>query len=273
MIAVHNTTAGLRVRIDDAWFHAPELTFDDLFTASDAAAVAREAATLRAEAPGTAEMLPPVTNQEVWASGVTYLRSRDARMEESESSGANRLYDLVYDAARPELFFKATAARVRGPGQPVRIRADGTWNVPEPELTLAINSAGRIFGCTIGNDMSSRDIEGENPLYLPQAKIYRGSCALGPALFIGPPLPRETGIRLAVDRAGATVFAGATALSQIRRSFDELAEWLFRENEFPHGAWLMTGTGIVPPTEFTLASGDVIRIGIDGLGELTNTVE
>jgi 2-dehydro-3-deoxy-D-arabinonate dehydratase len=194
-------------------------------------------------------------------------------MEESEGSGANRLYDLVYEADRPELFFKATARRVVAPGRPVRIRRDGSWNVPEPELTLAVNSAGRIIGYTVGNDMSSRDIEGENPLYLPQAKIYTGSCALGPSLVLADsPLAHDTAITLAIVRDGRTVFEGATALDRMKRQLPELAEWLFRENDFPHGAYLMTGTGIVPPSTFTLQPGDLIRIEIAGLGVLENPV-
>ena len=249
-----------------------QAAIDELAAAAAAAPDSIETGELeRPPAPDRPHWLPPVDRQDVWAAGVTYERSRAARQEEPQDGGD--VYARVYTAARPELFFKAQAAWVAGAHDAVGIRCDATWNVPEPELALVANPAMQIVGYTIGNDMSSRDIEGENPLYLPQAKIYRGSCALGPALVIGPLLPRETGIRLAVDRAGDTVFAGATALSQIRRSFDELADWLFRENEFPHGAWLMTGTGIVPPTEFTLASGDVIRIGIDGLGELTNPVE
>lgn len=273
MLSVFRTTSGLRVQTPDGWFHAPELTLDALFQAENAAALALESATLRGEVPGSAEILPPVENQEVWAAGVTYLRSRDARVEESEKSGADRLYDLVYSAARPELFFKATARRVCGPGQSVRIRRDGTWNVPEPELTLAINTRGSIIGYTIGNDMSSRDIEGENPLYLPQAKIYTGSCALGPALVLTESLPPSTGIHLDILRSDTVVFHGNTALSQIKRSFPELADWLFRENDFPQGVYLMTGTGIVPPSTFTLQPGDLVRIAIDGLGVLENAVE
>ena len=214
-----------------------------------------------------------IGSQEVWAAGVTYFRSRVARMEESEGSGGDRFYDLVYEAARPELFFKATAARVRGTGAPVRIREDATWSVPEPELVLAINAAGRVFGYAIGNDMSSRDIEGENPLYLPQAKVYRGSCALGPWLTVCPPLAETTAISISISRDGEEVFAGATTLSQLKRKPQELADWLFRENEFPTGAYLFTGTGIVPPGTWTLERGDVVRIVIDGLGTLENAVE
>jgi len=273
MLHVFATTSGLRLRTPDGWSHAPGLTFDALFQSEAPAALAFEAASLRAEPPRPDEILAPIHNQEVWAAGVTYLRSRDARMEESASSGANQLYDLVYEADRPELFFKATARRVAGPGQPVRFRRDGVWNVPEPELTLALNADGRIIGYTVGNDVSCRDIEGENPLYLPQAKIYTGSCALGPALvLIDEPLPAATPITLAILRQGAVVFEGATALSQMKRQLPDLAAWLFRENDFPHGAYLMTGTGIVPPSSFTLQDGDLVRIEIDGLGLLENPV-
>jgi 2-dehydro-3-deoxy-D-arabinonate dehydratase len=273
MLHVFATTSGLRLHTPDGWSHAPELTLDALFQSEAPAALAFEAASLRAEEPRPEELLAPVHSQEVWAAGVTYLRSRDARMEESEGSGANRLYDLVYEADRPELFFKATARRVVAPGRPVRIRRDGSWNVPEPELTLAVNSTGRIIGYTVGNDMSSRDIEGENPLYLPQAKIYTGSCALGPSLVLADsPLAHDTAITLAIVRDGRTVFEGATALDRMKRQLPELAEWLFRENDFPHGAYLMTGTGIVPPSTFTLQPGDLIRIEIAGLGVLENPV-
>ncbi|MFN0128301.1 MAG: fumarylacetoacetate hydrolase family protein [Verrucomicrobiales bacterium] len=273
MIRVYATTSGLRLHTTDGWSHAPGLSLDDLFRSDTPASLAYDAAALRAEAPRPDEILAPIQNQEVWAAGVTYLRSRDARMEESEGSGANRLYDLVYEADRPELFFKATARRVVGPGNPVRIRRDGHWNVPEPELTLALNAAGHLIGYTIGNDMSSRDIEGENPLYLPQAKIYTGSCSLGPALTLSDePLPPDTRIALTIQRAGRPVFEAAIALDRMKRTLPELAAWLFRENDFPHGAYLMTGTGIVPPTSFTLQPGDSVAIEIAGLGRLENPV-
>lgn len=209
----------------------------------------------------------------MWAAGVTYYRSRDARMEESESSGGDRFYDMVYEAERPELFFKATADRCRGHLDKVCIRSDSSWDVPEPELTLAINSNGKVFGYTVGNDMSSRSIEGENPLYLPQAKVYRGSCALGPCLVVGSGPDKEAIISVKISRAGEVVFSGNTEVSQIKRTFDELAEFLFRDNEFPNGALLMTGTGVVPDSDFTLSSGDLISISIDGIGTLENEVE
>jgi 2-dehydro-3-deoxy-D-arabinonate dehydratase len=219
-------------------------------------------------------LLPPIGMQEVWAAGVTYFRSREARMEEAAQAGGGSFYDRVYSAVRPELFFKATARRVVGSAHGVRIRSDGKWNVPEPELTLAINAHGRVFGYTIGNDMSSRDIEGENPLYLPQAKVYNKSCALGPCLYVcDDPLPRETKIQIEVRRNAASVFNGETSVANIKRGFDELAKFLYRDNTFPDGAYLMTGTGIVPPNEFTLQKSDEIRITIPPIGTLINFVE
>ena len=200
------------------------------------------------------------------------LRSRDARVEESKDAGGGSFYDRVYDAERPEIYFKASPHRVVGSGAAVRIRADSKWNVPEPELALAINHRGSVFGYTIGNDMSSREIEGENPLYLPQAKVYRGCCSLGPGLVIREPLPTATAIRIRIIRAGTEVFAGETFLSRMKRTFPELAQWLTREDNFPNGCYLLTGTGIVPPNEFTLAPGDEIQINIEGLGTLVNTV-
>jgi 2-dehydro-3-deoxy-D-arabinonate dehydratase len=223
--------------------------------------------------PGKAGVLAPIGAQEVWAAGVTYYRSRDARMEESKEAGGGDFYSRVYTADRPELFFKATPHRVSGPGQKVRIRKDSRWNVPEPELALAINSSGRVFGYTICNDMSSRDIEGENPLYLPQAKVYDGSCGLGPCLLVAEEMPAgETAIRLDILRQGTRKFEGSTTLSQLKRTPASLASWLLRDNSFPHGCFLSTGTGIVPGDGFTLESGDVVRISIDPIGELVNPV-
>ena len=218
-------------------------------------------------------LLAPIGRQEVWASGVTYLRSRDARMEESKKSGGDNFYDRVYDAERPELFFKATPERVVGPGANVRVRADSTWNVPEPELTLFITSSGKIVGYTCGNDMSSRSIEGENPLYLPQAKSYDGSAALGPCLYVpGAPIEPTTQIRLEIVRAEQAVFTNSIAISQMKRQHTELVSFLFRECSFANGCFLMTGTGIVPPDSFTLRSNDEISITIEGIGTLTNVV-
>jgi 2-dehydro-3-deoxy-D-arabinonate dehydratase len=217
-------------------------------------------------------LLPPIDLQEVWAAGVTYKRSQEAR--ERESAGAARFYDLVYSADRPELFFKSPPYRVMGPGAAVRIRRDSKWNVPEPELALVISPHLKLVGFTIGNDMSSRDIEGENPLYLPQAKCYDGACAVGPVITLAddfPPADKVT-IRLTIQRSGKDVFDGSTKLTSMKRSFEELISWLGRETAFPHGAILLTGTGIVPPDDFTLAADDVVHIDITGIGKLTNVV-
>lgn len=219
-------------------------------------------------------LLPPVAGQEIWASGITYQRSKSARMDESKDAGGGDFYDRVYAAPRPELFFKSTASRAAGHRQGVRIRRDSAWNVPEPELTLVINTSGKIIGYTIGNDMSSRDIEGENPLYLPQAKTYDRSAAVGPGILIThTPLPPETSIRLVIMRSEEEVFSGIVEISQITRKFTDLVEYLYRETSFPQGCLLMTGTGIVPPNEFTLHPGDEIRITIDPVGTLVNHVE
>lgn len=223
-------------------------------------------------APSPASAHAPIGSQEVWAAGVTYRRSRDARMVESHDVGADTFYDMVYEADRPELFFKATPHRVVGHGGPVRIRADSTWNVPEPELTLAISRAGRIIGATIGNDMSSRSIEGDNPLYLPQAKVYSGSASLGPRIVLGELPPASTEIRCRIEAAGVVAFEGCTTLDRITRPFEELVEYLMRDNEFPAGVFLMTGTGIVPPDDFTLEPGHVVQITIDPVGTLVNHV-
>jgi 2-dehydro-3-deoxy-D-arabinonate dehydratase len=220
------------------------------------------------------QLLPPIGSQEVWASGVTYYRSKVGRQEESKSSGGGDFYARVYEAERPELFFKATAHRVVGHLDKVRIRKDSTWNVPEPELTLVITSTGKIVGYTIGNDMSSRSIEGENPLYLPQAKTYDGSASIGPCIYVTDrPLNADTLIRLNVIRAGYTAFEGSIAISQIVRKFEDLVSFLFRECSFPSGCLLMTGTGIVPDGDFTLQKGDAIHITIGPIGTLINSVE
>ncbi|GAC1414750.1 MAG: fumarylacetoacetate hydrolase family protein [Acidobacteriaceae bacterium] len=219
------------------------------------------------------EALAPVDTQEVWASGVTYYRSRSARIEESKDAGGGTFYDRVYSAERPELFFKSIGRKVIGPGGTVRIRSDARWSVPEPELTLVVNAAGEIVGYTIGNDMSSRDIEGENPLYLPQAKVYQGSCAIGPCILVAEePMAKTTRIHIAIERAGKIAFEGETTLAELKREPQQLVQYLFRDNSFPDGALLMTGTGIVPGDEFTLASADLIRIEIAGIGVLQNVV-
>jgi len=218
-------------------------------------------------------LLAPIGSQELWAAGVTYLRSRDARMEESKSSGASDCYQQVYDAERPELFFKSLAHRVSAHKEPVNIRKDSVWNVPEPELTLLINSKGRINGYTIGNDMSSRSIEGENPLYLPQAKMYERAAALGPCIFVTEePISPSTIIDLNIERNGQSVFTGQIALDRMKRAHTELVSFLFRGFRFPNGVMLMTGTGVVPPDDFTLKAGDEVNIMIQGIGTLTNTV-
>jgi 2-dehydro-3-deoxy-D-arabinonate dehydratase len=220
-----------------------------------------------------ASLRAPIGNQEVWAAGVTYFRSRDARMEESKSAGGGNFYDRVYSAERPELFFKATPNRVVGHLGKVAIRSDASWSVPEPELTLLISPTGKILGYTIGNDMSSRDIEGENPLYLPQAKVYGRSCALGPCILVSPePLPSSTEIRLEILRAGQPRFAGSTTLSNLKRDTAVLVRYLYRDNPFPNGCFLLTGTGIVPPDAFTLLPTDEIRISIPPIGTLINFV-
>jgi 2-dehydro-3-deoxy-D-arabinonate dehydratase len=218
------------------------------------------------------KVLAPVERQEVWAVGVTYLRSKTARMEESDFSAT--AYDKVYDAPRPELFFKSMPEKVVGFGDKVGIRRDAKWNVPEPELALVLNSQGKIVGFTIGNDMSSRDIEGENLLYLPQAKIYDRSCALGPFITIGVSESevRTWKIEVQISRGESVVFRGDILIGRIKRTFDELAEYLFRSQSFPRGAVLLTGTGVVPNEDFTLQPGDVVRIDVDGIGSLENSV-
>jgi len=276
MLRLFSTADGLILERDGAFFAlAPELTLDRIFESPGPHALLQSAlADARpATAPNPARLRAPLQSQEVWAAGVTYLRSRTARMEESKVAGGGSFYDRVYEADRPELFFKASPHRVVAPGAGVGIRSDSKWNVPEPELTLAINAAGHIFGFTIGNDMSSRDIEGENPLYLPQAKVYDRSAALGPCIVITDTLPpAETVIAIEIRRAGAAVFAGETSVGRIKRPLPSLADWLFRDNSFPHGCFLMTGTGVVPPDAFTLQRGDEIRITIAPVGTLINPV-
>lgn len=247
----------------------------DVLHADDPAAVARDL--LDEDAPRLpleeVTLLAPLDAQEIWAAGVTYIRSREAR--ERESAGAASFYDKVYTAERPELFFKATPHRVSGPGGRVRVRKDSRWSVPEPELALVLSPRLQMVGYTIGNDMSARDIEGENPLYLPQAKVYDHSCAIGPVITLKdsmPPLP-QVHIHLTIERFGKTVFTGSTCLSQMARSAADLIQWLGRDNSFPHGVILLTGTGIVPPDEFTLEADDRVSIEVAGIGRLTNIVE
>ncbi len=216
---------------------------------------------------------PPIQQQEIWAAGVTYWRSREARMEEAKDSGGADFYAKVYDAVRPELFFKSTASRCVGDGEHVYIRRDSAWNVPEPELTLFATASGKIVGYTCGNDMSSRDIEGENPLYLPQAKSYDKSAAIGPCLYVPEhPIDANTTINMVIERDGEAVFSGSISINQMKRTHQELIDFLFREMSFPHGVYLMTGTCLVPPNEFTLQVGDKVSILIDKIGTLTNIV-
>ena len=267
------TTEGIFAEQDERFFRVNAQSWDELLNRPSLIADVREALrgeSLQIEA---ATILAPVQSQEVWASGVTYYRSRNARMEESKDAGGGTFYDRVYVAERPELFFKAAGWRVVGPGGAVRIREDATWSVPEPELVLVANTRGELVGYTVGNDMSSRDIEGDNPLYLPQAKVYNASCALGPCMLLAEgPLDRSMAIEIEIKRGGATAFANTTTLAELKREPEELLSFLFRELSFPDGVCLFTGTGIVPPDAFTLAHGDVIRIRIDGIGTLENQV-
>lgn len=270
---LYRTTSGIFIQNGTSWHLVPETSWDDLFNRSGLAAYLAQiaASTPAVTAPAAESILAPIGHQEVWAAGVTYFRSRTARMEESKDAGGGSFYDRVYAAERPEIFFKATPQRVANPGQAMHLRGDSKWMVPEPELTLAINSSGEIIGCTVGNDLSCRDIEGENPLYLPQAKCFKLCAALGPAVLIqSEPLSPTSRIHLQIDRAGVAAFEGETTLAQLKRTPAELAEFLFRDNTFPTGTFLMTGTGIVPGDEFTLKSGDVVKITIDGIGTLVN---
>jgi 2-dehydro-3-deoxy-D-arabinonate dehydratase len=256
----------------------PGRSLDDVFTSVVGKAELEHAlsAAEPAAMPGPfseRKILPPIGSQEVWAAGVTYLRSRTARMEESATAGGSDFYDRVYHAHRPELFFKATPHRVVGHGQTMRLRKDSRWNVPEPELTLAFTNRGELLGYCVGNDLSSRDIEGENPLYLPQAKVFDTCAALGPGLFlIDEYPPGDTSIRMTIRREKREFFSGETQIANMKQSFENLREHLFRHNSFSHGCYLMTGTGIVPSDDFTLQSGDEISITIDNVGTLTNFI-
>jgi 2-dehydro-3-deoxy-D-arabinonate dehydratase len=246
-----------------------ELSLDALLGA-DGPSLADVASMAGTEVDASARVAAPVASQEVWAAGVTYLRSRDARVEEAIEATP---YDRVYEAERPELFCKSAGWRVRGPGEPIAVRGDSTWDVPEPELTLVLDADARVVGYTIGNDVSSRSIEGANTLYLPQAKTYDGSCAIGPAIVPATEIEPPFTIRMTIERNGDTVYDDTTSTAQMRRSFDELASYLGRALTLPAGAFLMTGTGIVPDPPFTLQQDDRVTIAVDGLGALTNTVE
>lgn len=273
---LYRTASGPVVRVGSQFFRLPYTAWDAL-VARDDLRQTLEAALVRGEAVDAdvvdGPLPPPIGNQEVWAAGVTYFRSRTARMEESRTGGASDFYDRVYHADRPELFFKATPGRVVGAGGALKLRRDSRWIVPEPELTLLVAPSGRITAYTIGNDLSCRDIEGENPLYLPQAKTFDACAGLGPCLWVpeAPP-PPETPIRLDILRAGETVFTGETDLAQMKRTLDDLVRYLFAETTFPAGCLLMTGTGIVPPDDFSLVDGDEVRITIPPIGTLVNTV-
>ena len=245
----------------------------DILESEDPAATANSLSQNTETIPlASASLLAPIDQQEVWAAGVTYKRSKNARMEESETAAS--CYDRVYESPRPEIFFKATPSRVSGPGQPVRIRVDSTWNVPEPEVCVVLNSRHQIVGFTVGNDMSSRDIEGENPLYLPQAKVYNQCCGLGPWITLATAMPpREaTAIQLTIRRDNEIAFSGESAIDQMARTFEDLVSWLTRDNNLIHGAFLLTGTGIVPDSDFTLHPGDLVEISVEGIGTLSNTV-
>src|SRR5947209_13426025 len=273
---LYRTTHGIFVEDNSAWYRLPSSDWSAITSRDDLSSHLRSfiGEGNRAQAPDLKTILPPIEKQEVWAAGVTHYRSRTARMEEAEAAGGGTFYDRVYEAARPELFLKATPHRVVGFGGTVHIRSDSKWNVPEPELALVTTPAGRLIGYTIGNDMSSRDIEGENPLYLPQAKVYKRSCGLGPCIFVSDsPLAPETKISITIVRDEQPVFSEETTLSQLKRDPQSLIEYLYRENSFPFGAILLTGTGIIPPDKFTLAIGDEVRISIGNIGTLTNRVD
>jgi 2-dehydro-3-deoxy-D-arabinonate dehydratase len=275
-LILYRTAEALFVKHEDHAYPLEEISLDALIAHPDLHAHLTAAidATPPADHLLHTPLLAPIGNQEVWASGVTYYSSRRARIAESKDAGGGDFYDRVYTAERPELFFKAVAHKVAGPDSFVKIRRDATWSVPEPELTLLINPRAQIIGYTIGNDMSSRDIEGANPLYLPQAKVYDRSCALGPGILIrSEPMPTATQIQLDILRAGHPEFSGATTLAELKRDPATLVEYLFRDHTFPYGCFLLTGTGIVPPDSFTLQSNDEIQITIDGIGTLRNTVE
>lgn len=275
---LHHTRAGFFLEHDHGFYAVESASWDALITRDDLGShlmtlAARSAVLQRNPLDDVSSVLPPIGSQEVWAAGVTYYRSRDARMGESQAAGGGSFYDRVYSAERPELFFKSSAHRVVGHQGKVAIRRDAHWSVPEPELTLLVSPSGKILGYTVGNDMSSRDIEGENPLYLPQAKVYDHSCALGPGILVSSdPLPSSTRISLDILREGKTAFSGSTMLANLKRDPASLVQYLYRDNSFPAGCFLLTGTGIVPPDSFTLQLGDEIQISIEGIGTLINTV-
>ena len=277
-IRIYKTNKGIVVHQGNDFFLSKESDWDKFINRRDLFKKVNDevkSLSVNADLSGliTNNSTPPIGTQEIWAAGVTYLRSREARMEESKDAGGGDFYAKVYEANRPELFFKAPSYRTVGSGEIVRIRKDSHWNVPEPELTLFICSEGTIEGYTIGNDMSSRDIEGENPLYLPQAKSYNASAAIGPCLFVpGKPIHPDSMIRLEIKRQNELIFSGEISINRMKRKHTELVEYLFRETSFPNGVYLMTGTGVVPPDHFTLKPGDEIKISIDKIGTLLNIV-
>jgi 2-dehydro-3-deoxy-D-arabinonate dehydratase len=273
---LYRTTEGIIITKNDHCYLAAETDWDHFLNDNDLfLKMAALVKTLRPTGSGieSYNLLPPIQQQELWACGVTYLRSKVGRQEESKAAGGSDFYAKVYDAERPEVFFKATAHRVVGDGAMVNIRKDSIWDVPEPELTLVVTHTGKIVGYTIGNDMSSRSIEGENPLYLPQAKTYDGCAAVGPCIYVpADPLPLDTTISLEIRRHQHLVFEGQVSINQMKRTPEELVSYVYRACSFPNGCLIMTGTGIVPANDFTLLSGDEIRISIDHIGTLTNTV-
>ena len=276
---LYKTKRGSVLQFEDSFrFLAGEEDWDTLVNRDDlrdhlGQAMSQNEPSEEAALSAAEEVLAPIGSQEVWAAGVTYFSSRLARMEESSDAGGGDFYSRVYEADRPELFMKATPARVVDPGEPFRIRRDSEWDVPEPELTLFASSSGKIVGYTIGNDVSSRSIEGENPLYLPQAKTYDDCACLGPCFYVPEnSLSSEAGIKLEIRREEEIIFEGETSLEQMKRTPEQLVGYLFRETSFSTGVFLMTGTGIVPGQDFTLQSGDEVSISIDGIGTLINPV-
>lgn len=275
---IHKLTDGILIEHNGQWYRVQDQSWDEFINDDNLygkteALVSGMTAIDNAEDLLASSLDAPMQSQELWASGVTYMRSKQGRQEESEKTGGSDFYARVYEAERPELFFKASRHRVVGHGGKVRIRRDSSWDVPEPELVLVLSSSGKIIGYTIGNDMSSRSIEGENPLYLPQAKTYDGCAALGPCILVTQaPLASDTQIQLTISRNQEPIFTGEVEINQIKRGFEELAGFLFRECSFPNGALLMTGTGIVPGGDFTLESGDIVSITVPEIGTLTNQV-
>jgi 2-dehydro-3-deoxy-D-arabinonate dehydratase len=271
---LYRTVQGPVLELSGQHYSLPSQDWDSIITHEDLVPWLKSQATAERKTGAPVQVLAPIVSQEIWASGVTYFRSRTARMEESKEAGGGSFYDRVYSADRPELFFKATPQRVVGTGGILHRRQDSKWIVPEPELTLVINPRGQIIGYTCGNDLSCRDIEGENPLYLPQAKVFKQCAGLGPAILIAEqPIASTTGIHCEIKRGGSAVFTGQTTLAQMKRTPEELTGWLFKEESFPQGCFLMTGTGVVPPDDFCLQTGDQVSITIEGIGTLVNVMD